>query len=266
MNLLLRELKRNLVASSIWLVLLIAVNAMMLASFESVAEMAKNTEAMLAQYPKEFVQAFSLDRLNMTDILHFYASRSFLLVTIFGSVYAILLSSSILSKEESEKTIEFLLSKPINRASLITSKLLCPLIYVTLFDLFFSVSNWFLMNHFKIYDFDTKGFLFISLGAWAIHLIFMFIGFVLSAFITKTRTNTAIALGIVFLGYFLSIAASLKEKLSFLNYLSPFSYFNTEDLVIGKTIQTPYLFITLIVIILCIGISYYHYGKKDIAV
>ncbi|MBU5363003.1 ABC transporter permease [Enterococcus raffinosus] len=266
MNLFLREMKRNLLSTVIWLTILIIVNGMMLASFESVAEMAKNTEAMLAQYPKEFVQALSLDQLKMTDILHFYASRSFLLVSIFGSVYAILLTSSMLSKEESEKTIEFLLSKPINRTSLLTSKLLCSFTLVTLFNLSFSVSNWLLLTHFKTQDFDPVAFLFISFGAWGIHLIFLFIGFTLSAYITKNRRNTAIALGCVFLGYFLSIAASLKETLSILKYASPFSYFNTEDLVIAKTIQPTYLFITLFMILFCIGLTYYHYGKKDIAV
>ena len=113
MNLFLREMKKNRTSFLIWLILMILVNAMMLTSFGSVAEMAENTEAMLSQYPKEFVEAMNLDILKMTNILHFYASRTFLLVTILGSVYAIMLTSNIISKEESDKTIEFLISKPM---------------------------------------------------------------------------------------------------------------------------------------------------------
>ena len=149
MNLFLREMKKNRTSFLIWLILMILVNAMMLTSFGSVAEMAENTEAMLSQYPKEFVEAMNLDILKMTNILHFYASRTFLLVTILGSVYAIMLTSNIISKEESDKTIEFLISKPISRVSIISSKLSCSVVYITMFNFLFSFANLILLNVFK---------------------------------------------------------------------------------------------------------------------
>lgn len=266
MNLFLREVKRNSASSIIWLVIMILVNAMMLASFGSVAEMAENTETMLSQYPEEFAKAMNLDILQMTNILHFYASRSFLLVTILGSVYAMMLSSCIISKEESDRTIEFLISKPISRTSIVSSKLCCTIAYVTLFNIIFSISNYILLEIFKTEDYNLKAFIFISIGAWLIHMIFAFLGLVLSAFSAKTKTNISISLGIVFIGYFLSIVVSLKEELSFFKYLSPFSYFNTKDLIINTTIQTPYIFITAALCFTCIIITYCHYKRKDIIV
>ncbi len=265
MNLFLREMKRNSISFIIWLLLMVLVNALMLASFGSVAEMATNTESMLSQYPEEFVKAMNLDILQMTNILHYYASRSFLLLTILGSIYAMILSSCIISKEESDKTIEFLISKPISRTSIIASKLACTICYVSLFNLIFSISNFILFTTFKTENFSLKGFLFISLGAWFIHMIFAFIGLVISVCSSNTKTNISLSLGIVFLGYFLSILVSLKEEFSFLKYLSPFSYFNAEDLVINTTIQIPYLVITFIILVMCLSITFHYYKGKNIS-
>lgn len=265
MNLFLREMKKNRTSFLIWLILMILVNAMMLTSFGSVAEMAENTEAMLSQYPKEFVEAMNLDILKMTNILHFYASRKFLLVTILGSVYAIMLTSNIISKEESDKTIEFLISKPISRVSIISSKLSCSVVYITMFNFLFSFANLILLNVFKTEDFSIKAFLLISVGAWLINMIFGLIGLVISAFSSKTRTNISLGLGLVFIGYFLSLMATLIERLNFLKYLTPFSYYNTEDLVINMKIEIPYLIITLVLSMICIAITYYGYTKKDIS-
>lgn len=266
MNVYFREMKKNSISFSIWLIIMILVNAFMLASFNSVAEMAKNTEAMLSQYPEEFIKAMNLDILSMTNILHFYASRSFLMVTIFGSVYAIMLSSCIVSKEENEGTIEFLISKPIKRKSIISSKLLSVVSYVTLFNLLFSISNFILLNIFKTSDFSFESFLYISLGAWLIHMIFAFIGLAISTIISKTKTDISLSLGLVFIAYFISILASVKSDLSFLKYFSPFSYFNTKDLVINTTIGPSYLIISFVLITLAIIVSYVYYQKKDIAV
>lgn len=265
MNLFAREMRRNRTSFLIWITAMIAVNAMVMASFPSVAEMAKNTEAMLSQYPEEFVRAMNLDVLKMTNVLHFYASRSFLLSTIMGSVYAIMLSSCILSKEENDHTIEFLLSKPLSRVSIVSSKTFSVLMYVTAFDVSFSAVNLVILNHFKLEDFSMKGFLLVSLGAWLIHLVFAFLGLTISATIPRTRTDISVGLGIVFVGYFLSIVASLSDKLSFTKYLTPFSYFNTKDLVVNTTIEPLYLAITVIVCASAMVFTYLYYKRKDIA-
>lgn len=187
-NLFLRELKRNFKSFTIWLIILVIVNGFMFVAFESVAETATNTEAMLSQYPEAFIKAMSLDKFDMTNILHYYASRSYILFMLFGSIYSVMLSSCILSKEESDRSIEFLLSKPITRNEIVSAKLLCVFIYVFGFNLLFSIFNFGFMQFFKINNFDIKEFILISLGGFLIHMIFASIGYLLSVFITKIKS------------------------------------------------------------------------------
>lgn len=261
-NLLFRELKKNFKAFLIWLILLILVNAFLLSAFESVAETATQP---LTQYPPVFVKAMLLDQFDMTDILHYYASRSYILVTLFGSIYAVMLAGNILSKEESDQTIEFLLSKPISRSEIITAKLLCILLYLTLFDSLFAGSNFLLMDWFKLKPFDFSAFLLVSIGGFLTHLIFATISYLLSVFVTRTKTILSLSLGLVFITYFLNLLASIEEKIHFVKYLSPFSYYSAEDLVIQITLNSHYFVISLLVIYLSIGLTYFSYLKKDIA-
>lgn len=265
-NLLLKEIERNFKSFFIWLIILVAINTFMLMAFGSVAEMAKNTGAMLSQYPEAFIKAMSLDRFDMTNILHYYASRSYILITLFGSIYAVMLSSSILSKEESERTIEFLVSKPITRQEIVSAKYLCVVLYIVLFNVLFAFSNFIFMQIFKTNDFSLKAFLLISLGGLLIHLIFASIGYLLSVFITKTKVIISISFGVVFITYFFSIMASVEESMSFFKYLSPFSYYGSEDLVIHGTLNSACLIISIILIALSVGLTYFCYSRKDITV
>ncbi len=264
MNLFRREISKNFKSFILWLLVLGFINAFVLSAFEAVAKQAEDSELLLSQYPEAFITALKLDLLKMTDILHYFASRSYLFITIFGSVYAMILATSILSKEESERTIEFLISKPITRGVIINAKLSCVFFYLTLFNLAFSISNYIFMNVFKINDFSFRGFLLGSLGPWLIHLIFAAIGFALSVYITKPRVIISLSIGIVFVGYFFSILASLQENLEFLKYFNPFSYYDTGNLIIEETIPVVFLLLTLSVIGVSVALSYYLFSHKDI--
>lgn len=263
-HLLIREIKKNSKSFFIWFIILTAINVCMLAAFGTVAEMATNTETMLAQYPEAFVKAMSLDKFDMTNILHYFASRSYILVTLFGSIYAIMLSACILSKEESEKTVEFLLSKPITRKEITTAKFCCVTLYVCLFNFLFSCINMIAMQLFKTNDFGITPFLFISLGSFFIHFIFASIGFLLSVFITKTKTVISISFGMVFVSYFFHIIVSINEKLSFLSWFSPFRYFDAESLVVSEVLEPSYLILSITVIVITTLLAYRFYSKKDI--
>ena len=263
-NILYREIKKNSKSFFIWLLALVAINAFMLSAFSTVAETAKNTEAMLSQYPEAFIKAMSLDKFDMTNILHYYASRSYLLVTLFGSIYAVMLSACILSKEESDRTIEFLVSKPVTRKEIVSAKYLCVVMNITLFNILFSAFNYVFMQIFKISDFDIKPFLLVSIGCFLIHMIFASVGYLLSVFITKTKAIISVGFGIVFITYFFSIMASVVENMSFIKYLSPFSYYNADDLVVNATLNSTYLIISVVVIALSVGLTYVFYSRKDI--
>lgn len=120
------------------------------------------------------------------------------------------------------------------------------------------------MQIFKVSDFGIEPFVLISLGGFLIHIIFACIGFLLSVFITKTKAIISVSLGIVFITYFFSILASVENSMSFCKYLSPFSYYGAEDLVVNSTINGTYLVISMMLVSLSVVLTYVFYAQKDI--
>lgn len=263
MNVFFRELKQNRWSFLIWLVIAVVINGLLLSTFQTAAEIAETTESFLAQYPEEFVQALNLDVLSMRNILHFFASRSFVMIAILGSCFAGIMAATVLTKEESEGTIEFLAAKPITRSQLIFWKLASVCTLVTLFDLIFAGSNFLFLNWFKTEDFSIAGFWWLTIGTWLLHLFFSFVGILISAFVTSIKTSISLILGIVLGLYVFSLLPALKEELAFFDYLTPFSYFNTEDLVIEHRIQLIFFLLFLGISGFCLLLTFVYYRRKD---
>ena len=78
-----------------------------------------------------FTQAFGMDRLNFGTLIGFYAVECGNVLGLGGAFYAALCAVGILSKEEKDKTAEFLLTHPVSRVRIITEKLAAVLIQLT---------------------------------------------------------------------------------------------------------------------------------------
>ena len=78
-----------------------------------------------------FTEAFGMDRLNFGSLVGFYAVECGNVLGLGGAFYAALCAAGILSKEEKDKTAEFLLTHPVGRKRIITEKLIAVLIQIT---------------------------------------------------------------------------------------------------------------------------------------
>ena len=71
-----------------------------------------------------FSDAFGLGKLNMGTFIGFYTVECQNVLGLGGALYAAILASNSLAKEEQAGTAEFLLTHPLSRASVVTSKAL----------------------------------------------------------------------------------------------------------------------------------------------
>ena len=143
---------------------------------------------MVKGFPKGMIEAFGLDKISMSTILGFFGTECYIFITLFGSIYAMLLGASILSKEEGEKTIEFLLAKPVTRSTIVTAKMANAFFYITLFNIIFAFVNFLMFETVKIEEYSKKAFLLLSIGPLLLHLTFVAIGLLISVFIIKAKS------------------------------------------------------------------------------
>src|SRR5690554_4755154 len=129
-----REFKRNLKGLLLWSIIIGGLVILTLSVYPQFAVQQQGFDDFMQAFPEGFMKAFGMDRVSLTTPLGFYAIECYLMTTLFGSIYAVSLGSNIVSKEENEKTAEFLLSKPITRANIISQKLLLVLVNLILFN------------------------------------------------------------------------------------------------------------------------------------
>ncbi|HHV54740.1 MAG TPA: ABC transporter permease subunit [Firmicutes bacterium] len=227
----------------------------------------------LNQLPEQFRLAFGLDRLNITDPIGFFATEGYLFIQLLGGMYAAILGATLVSKEEAEKTAEFLLTKPVRRSSVVTGKLAAGLFYITLYTLVAAAVTCFSFLAFvdQAYSPAVLGRLFG--GAYLVALALGALGLITSVLpapaggrLGPVRVRGAVpaAVGAVMGFYFLGIASGVSPRLDWLRYLSPFKYADAADIIASGG---PGIFDVVVlagVAVLAVLATYVVYGRKDI--
>ena len=264
MLLYLRELSDNKKTFFIWTGTLIVINIIIFSFYPSIADEAASFKELLQSYPEVMLKIFGAHQLDLSNILHSFGVYSYLFISLLGSIYALSLGSEIIAKEQNDKTIEFLLAKPISRRSIITSKTMAVFTYILVFNLILFIFDYALLEIFKRDQYSIKLFVILSLGGLMLHLTYAAIGIFISSVITKVRTVMPISLGIVFGMFAISKASSISDRLSGLKYITPFSYVDATDIITNGRIDYIFIIIMIAIIAFFMSAAYVYYSRKDI--
>ena len=206
----LREISSNKKSFFIWAAAMIAFNIMIFSVYPSFSE---TMTGFQENFPEALLKAVGADRLDLSNILHFYGMEIYLFVTLLGSIYAIILGSGTISREEDYGTIEFLLSQPLSREKIVTAKVLAAFSYIVIFNILLCLSTYGMLEALAKDGYGIRAFLLLSLGAFLLHLTFAALGILISVFIKRARTSISLSLAVVLGTYFLSVASSISGKL-----------------------------------------------------
>jgi ABC-2 type transport system permease protein len=261
-----REFSRNLKGLIIWSIILAGLVILMLSVFPQFAKNQNSMNDLLKAYPDTLKKAFGMDKLNFGTILGFYGVEIYLMNTLLGSIYVSLLASNIVAKEQYEYTIEFLLSKPVLRIRIITEKLIAVVVNVLILNAVITLVSIIGFKFSKNAQVPADTFALLMLGTFLLHLTFGAISFLLSTIIKKSRNILSVSLGIVLVYYFFSIMSGVSDKFQNLKYVSFFKYVDAGDIIAKNSIESLYLVIMCIVILLSIAGAYIIYHRKDISV
>jgi ABC-2 type transport system permease protein len=234
--------------------------------FPTIRDQAVELQRLMEQYPKELVAAFGFDRLKMADPMGFYGTQVYIFITLFGSIYAMLLFISVLSREESERTAEFLLTRPVTRRKVLIAKTLAAFTNITIFNLAFGICNLILFDSYARGEYDVDILILLIIGPYLMHLLYGAIGLLISVFVVKARAVYPISIGVVLGTYFASVVSTLSDTAKDLKYLTPFKYFDAADIITDQRIASLSLIVLGVTLVIAIGGALIFYSRKDIAV
>ena len=262
MTLYLYELKSSWKSLLVWIACIIGFLVFALSMFPSFSQMTDSMDELLSNFSPEMLKALGMDFIDFTKPMEYMAYMFQYLLVAVGA-FAVLAGGSALSKEEDEKTIEFLYAKPVSRKYIAASKIAAATTKVIIMALAFYLTNLIgisavseNVNYAAAFD--------MSLGLFIFMLIFLGLGLFLGHFIIKTSKRLPIGLGILFLMYFLAIMSDVNEKFEALRYVSPFKYFSGIDIV-HSGFSSEYIIISVCFIALTFTAAALMYQKKDLA-
>lgn len=259
-----RELKVNLKSFIIWTSILLGMFLIVYLMYPSIIN-SGNIEMMnemMEMFPDEVLKAFNMDISTMDSAYGWLKTEGFVFVYLIVGVYASIMGSSILLKEESEKTIEYLNSLPIRRRDILKNKVMCSLFYIFLMVVIMGIFNYIGLE--LSGDFDRLQFLLLSITPLFISLPLFGINLFISTFCKKTKKTFGIALGVSFLSYFLQILSEMSEEVEFLKYFTVYTLGDLRNVIVDVSINPLLILISFILTILFIGLSFVRYEKKEL--
>ena len=266
MNVFRREMRANYKSLLVWVLVIAGFNVMVLSIYPSFAADSAKLEALLSAYPEQLTKIFGLDRLNLGDPLGFFGTEIYFMVLLFGSIFAAILGAGLLAKEEDEKTIEFLLARPVTRARILADKVLTYVVCVVAFNILVGALSYAAFAMLVTQAYSVKALLLLLVAPVFVHLTFASLGFLMALFFTRRRAVYSVTIGLVVGLYFLGAAALLARGFEWLKWLSPFRYVDAANIVTSQSISVVNVLILLAVNVAAVAATYALYRRRDIMV
>ena len=258
------ELKANFKSLLIWgfiIILLIIIAMAKFSAYEGNPELL----AVVNSMPPAVLDAFNFRAFNLTTLTGFFGVM-FTYFALLGAIAAAMWGSDIISKEERDKTVEFVLTLPLSRSQVVTNKALAALVNCVAFVLITWVASIVAASHYYPRS-AFYHFLALEMQAmFVIELIFLAIGLLLGCAMKRYKSAGSTAVSVILVTYFLSVISNLDKKLDFLKYFTPFKYFDAGKLLHEGRMDPTYLLLSAAIIVLAVAGAYYTFGRKDLCI
>lgn len=262
MNIIIHELKSNLISLILWTAALVTI--IFLVSFEFAVFQGNEQiqEFMDSPLFQQFYQALGAGAVSIMTPEGFLSLLS-IYIYVPLSIHAGLLGAGIISKEEKNKTAEYLFTLPVSRMQVLLSKFIAGLIYVILGNLIVIGSALIIFSRFETspeyYQFLRN----LSIGVFATQLIFYAIGLGLASILKDYKRSGSITVGVLLGTYMISVLSNMVEEANFLRFVSPFRYFSSTEMIENE-FSLSYIIISILIISVGITSLFYFYRKRDL--
>lgn len=260
MTLVKHELRQGKLSFIIWTAGIAFMIAICVFMFPEMKDQMDEVSDMFASMGS-FSQAFGMDRLSFGTLIGFYSVECGNILGLGGACFAAICGANALSKEEKDKTAEFLLTHPVSRKKVITEKLIAVLIQITLLNLIvygITVGSVFAIGE----DLPWKEFNLMNAAYYLLQLELAGICFGISAFLRKG--SIGVGIGIAMLMYFMNIIANISESADFLKYITPYGYCEGADIVSEGCLDGGMIAVGMAMCLVGIIVAYVKYMRKDI--
>jgi ABC-2 type transport system permease protein len=252
--------KKSFLSWGLPLIFLIWVSMM---AFPTMSKSAEQTEALMKSLPAGIRAAFGLDKLSLGEAVGYFATRVYTMFTLLGTLYAAIFGASLLAKEESERTSEFLLTKPISRGQIVLQKAAVLVFYMLAFGVMSVLLTFACFGLYVDTPYSVEKILLLLFAIFLLVYAFAGVGFALSAFIPKAKKATSLALGLSAGSFLVGTLSASSESIQWMKWITLFKYADSIEIVLEGIQPLKFLFL-FFVGTSGIALAWWHYQSKDI--
>ncbi len=263
MNVFKQEFKMHLRSAVTWAISIALLTLVFMSLFPSFADEAAMINEAMKNFPPQLLAAFGLAGADLSTVLGFFGFL-FIFIQICLAIQAASYGFSLVSVEEREWTADFLLSKPVTRTSVLTSKLLAAIAALAITGIatwVVSLAAAAVFSGGRTYDVGRLVLLMATVPAF--QLFFLGVGLLISLLVKKVRSVTPFAMALTFGMYVLVVFSDLLGT-SILEKITPFKHFEPSFILQNGTLDWPLASVSYAVIIISIMGSYLLYNRRDI--
>jgi ABC-2 type transport system permease protein len=259
----LHEFRMRLKSVLSWSLALAMLVGFFFSMFQTFSAQAAITTQLMSRFPPALLEAFGMDRMDLSTLLGFYA-LVFTFVQLCLAIQAGNYGFGLVSIEESELTADFLLSKPVSRAQVMTSKFLAALASLLITELVVVATTYIVIATFGgDHEYEPKTLLLVLASMVILQLFFLCVGLVISLLVKRVRSVTPYSLALGFGAYVLAAFSGVFGDVK-LEYITPFKHLDAAAIVKNGAYDTPLVLLNVAITLVSLGVSYWLYIRRDI--
>lgn len=257
------EFRARLKSVVIWSLAVTALLFFFFSIFPAFSDQAALLNEMLARFPQQLRVAFGMENIDLSTVLGFY-SFIFVFVQLCLAIQASNYGFGLVSIEESELTADFLLSKPVSRMKILTSKLLAALTSLTITNIVVWAISFVTITIFHgEHQYEVKTLFLLLLTILLFQLFFLSVGLVISLLVKRVRSVTPYALGLAFGCYVLNAFRGVFGEVK-LELITPFKQLDPNHIVQYGSLDAPLVLLNVAIALIALSASYWLYTHRDI--
>ncbi len=262
MNIFALELRKKIKSMLFWLAGILSWAIIVAVFIPTIVEQGQNYSEILDNMGV-FGDIVNINADTFSTVMGIVGMYFGMLLIVFG-IQAGNYGFGLVSIEESELTADFLITKPIKRSRILTAKIAASIAVMAVTCLLYILSTYYIiMTVSDGFEVDSKALLLVLLSAFFVQLFFFAVGLVISLFLKKVKSVAPFSMGLVFSLYIVGAFARTFD-IKFVEFINPFSYFETAAIASEAKYNMTYFIINLCVVLVSIAASYVLYKKRDI--
>ena len=264
MNIFIREMKAHGKGLILWIIGMLFMILASMGKYVATSN-AGGLNDIMAKMPKSMQAIMGTGTFDLTKISGYYGIL-FLYIILIATVHGAMIGAEIISKEERDKTTEFLLVKPVSRNEIITAKLIAALANILILNIVTLIISLITVKKYGNGEEVTHDIVILMIGMLVLQIIFMVIGTAIAAVFKNPKIATSMSTVILLITFLVSVMIDISSKIDWLKYLTPFKYFEAKNLMYGGGFDLIFVLLSMVIVGGLTTVTYIFYNKRDLNV